>query len=213
MDLENFNKSISALNINRTPIVGKLPDFIFSYLEKNLKWTKYNPQIIRTYLYTGEYGDNLQKKLKRQHVNETDIEKKAIIERKIIHVTKRQVRQRQSFDELLQYDFIELRTKPLQYSPSDLSIFQKGVDVQISVDLLTHGYSNNYDVAILCTGDVDLLESVKYVKNWGKKVILLSHPKLMSYELGKISDHFIDLTKLDHEQIDTFSVLNQQAHH
>ncbi|MFH0970326.1 MAG: NYN domain-containing protein [Candidatus Diapherotrites archaeon] len=204
VDLENFNKSVSALG-QREPVIGGLHKFLSEYLENNLSWSRYNPHFIRTYLYTGTFEDNLKAKLKRQYANETDLEKRHLLEGKIKHVEKKQLIQKQIFKELLDCDFVELRTKPLQYSPVDLSIFQKGVDVQIAVDLLTFGHSNNYDVAILCTGDVDLLESVRYIKNMGKKVILLSHPNLMAYELGRIADHFIDITKISEDNINFFS--------
>jgi uncharacterized LabA/DUF88 family protein len=71
--------------------------------------------------------------------------------------------------------------------------------------LVSHGYKNNFDIAVVCSGDIDLLESIKTVKSLGKKVIITSHPDLMSKQLHAESDYFIDLSKLTDEEIESFS--------
>ena len=59
------------------------------------------------------------------------------------------------------------RMKKLQ----DGTFRQKGVDVQIAIDMLTKAYLNHYDIAILVGGDDDFLDVVKAVKDTGKRVI------------------------------------------
>ncbi len=49
---------------------------------------------------------------------------------------------------------------------------EKGVDVQLAVDMLQFAVSNTYDVAILVSGDGDFAPAVEAVKKLGKHVEL-----------------------------------------
>ncbi len=60
---------------------------------------------------------------------------------------------------------------------------QKGVDVLISIDMISKAYENHYDVAVLVSGDDDLLDVVKTVKNSGKNVMGAFFPKSISKRL------------------------------
>jgi uncharacterized LabA/DUF88 family protein len=55
-------------------------------------------------------------------------------------------------------------------SQSSVSYRQKGVDVFISTDLVAKACSPQYDPAVLRTGDDDLLDAVKAVKEMGRRV-------------------------------------------
>ncbi len=103
------------------------------------------------------------------------------------------------------YYFFEVRAKPLQLSYSDLKIVQKGVDVQLAVDLVDFAHKNIFDVAVVLSGDIDLLESVKAVKNMGKQVILLGDKESIAEEMKKYADFLIDISRFTGEQLDAFS--------
>jgi uncharacterized LabA/DUF88 family protein len=47
---------------------------------------------------------------------------------------------------------------------------QKGVDTLITMDMLTKAYTNQYDIAVLLSGDADFLDLVYEVKNLGKQI-------------------------------------------
>jgi uncharacterized LabA/DUF88 family protein len=47
---------------------------------------------------------------------------------------------------------------------------EKGVDVALSVNMLSKAYKDHYDVAVLISGDGDFACVVKEVKDAGKKV-------------------------------------------
>lgn len=47
---------------------------------------------------------------------------------------------------------------------------EKGVDVQLAVDLLVGAYENTYDTAIILSSDTDLIPAIKKVKELGKSV-------------------------------------------
>lgn len=54
---------------------------------------------------------------------------------------------------------------------------EKGVDVQLAVDMAKLGVANTYDVAIIISGDGDFAAAVEFVKQQGKHV-----------ELGRVKD-------------------------
>lgn len=48
--------------------------------------------------------------------------------------------------------------------------YEKGVDIQLATDMITHSFKNNYDVAILVAGDNDYVGALQAVKDNGKNV-------------------------------------------
>jgi uncharacterized LabA/DUF88 family protein len=67
---------------------------------------------------------------------------------------------------------------------------EKGVDVQIAVDLLVGAYEDLYDTAILISSDTDLIPAMEKVKKLGKEVeyIGFSHkPSLAMQRYATIS--------------------------
>lgn len=53
---------------------------------------------------------------------------------------------------------------------SDDSYHEKGVDVQLAVDLLVGAYENSYDTAIVISSDTDLIPAMHKVKELRKQV-------------------------------------------
>ena len=53
---------------------------------------------------------------------------------------------------------------------ADSGFHEKGVDVQIAVDLLAGAYEDRYDTAILVSSDTDLIPALAKVRAMGKKV-------------------------------------------
>jgi len=122
----------------------------------------------------------------------------------LLEKTKRRFEAQKSLlDKLRSFNFLELRTYPLKYSKGQ--IFQKGVDVQLAVDLVTHAFRDNFDIAVVCSGDIDLLESLKIVKSLGKIVVLMSHPRITAKALKHEADFYIDMSKLRDEDLDRVS--------
>lgn len=189
VDLENFKKSLAKLN--RIPKFEELSHGIFNYAVKSHNWEKFNPRLIRAYAYTGVYTDNLISRLKQ----------KVAPPKVLTRAQEQYKKQKEIFS--LNSKFLEFRTKPLKYEWG--SVFQKGVDVQLAVDLVSHAHMGNFDVAVLCSGDLDLLESMRAVKNLGKKVIMMSHSENVAYKMAKEADSFINLENLSMEDLDTFS--------
>ncbi len=92
--------------------------------------------------------------------------------------------------------YTELRLGRLVYTsqwPSSPP-FEKGVDVQLATDMITHAFKNNYDVAILVAGDNDYVGAIQAVKDNGKHVeVALFGKERTSRQLRDVADRVIAL--------------------
>ncbi len=52
------------------------------------------------------------------------------------------------------------------------SLAQKGVDVELAIDVLDSAHSNRYDVAVLVTGDADFVPLVRRITSLGKNALV-----------------------------------------
>lgn len=72
---------------------------------------------------------------------------------------------------------------------------EKGIDVNIAVDMLKLAFTNQYDTAILVSGDGDFASAVEAVKSLGKKVECAYVSKRKCYHLRQVANRFISLDK------------------
>ncbi len=71
---------------------------------------------------------------------------------------------------------------------------EKGVDIQLTTDLLTHSFKNNYDVAVLVAGDSDYVGALQAVKDNGKNVeVALFGKERTSRPLREVADRVITI--------------------
>ena len=72
--------------------------------------------------------------------------------------------------------------------------YEKGGDIQLATDLLTHSFKNNYDVAILVAGDSDYFGALQAVKDNGKNVeVALFGKERTSRPLREVADRVIEI--------------------
>jgi len=190
LDLDNFRQSLISRDRNKKYDFEKFPYFLIKLLNNKLKFSDCDEEsLIRTYAYTGEYTSNIIEKAESPELAE---------------ILKRRMKAQQIFFDIAKkFSFFELKTLPLKYEEG--KIFQKGIDVKIAVDLLYQTFQNNFDVAVICSGDIDLIEAVRLSKRSGKRIIIVSHLNLVSKELKKEADYFIDIKKFADEELNEFS--------
>lgn len=90
--------------------------------------------------------------------------------------------------------YTELRLGRLVYTNQwpNVPPYEKGTDVQLATDMITHSYKNNYDVAILVAGDNDFAGAVQAVKDNGKHVeVSLFGKQGTSQQLRDVADRVI----------------------
>lgn len=79
---------------------------------------------------------------------------------------------------------------------------EKGVDVQVAVDIVRGSIKNEFDICYLISSDTDLLPAIETAKDEGKKIIYVGFENFMSRALLKNCSSYLILKK---EDIQTFS--------
>jgi len=156
-------------------------------------------------------GSNLYHSLKG-HFRRTDIDigkfsRKLLEKRRLIRIYYYNARvgrreepqryrdQQAFFDSISAIPYCELRLGRLVYiNWPNTPPYEKGVDIQLTTDLLTHSYKNNYDEAILVAGDSDYVGALQAVKDNGKNVeVALFGKERTSRPLREVADKVISL--------------------
>ena len=75
------------------------------------------------------------------------------------------------------------------------SIVEKGVDVMLATDLVLHAVKNNFDTAIIVSGDGDFFPAMETVKKEGKRVEVAAFESNISREATASSNNVIKLKK------------------
>lgn len=75
--------------------------------------------------------------------------------------------QQRFFTALQSIPYWELRLGHLVYRPNGAA-YEKGLDMRLALDMLAHAVRDNFDVAILVSGDSDFVDAVRAVKDQGK---------------------------------------------
>jgi uncharacterized protein (TIGR00288 family) len=72
---------------------------------------------------------------------------------------------------------------------------EKGVDVQIAVDIVRGAIKNEYDICYVISSDTDLLPAIQTAKEEGKKIIYVGFEHFVSQALSRNCASSIILTK------------------
>lgn len=126
-------------------------------------------EIIRAYYYISASGDEL----------------------KLNSITK-EVRK----FELLLTESNNLNLYPVIFKKDNKNAKAKGVDIQLTVDVLTHVYQNNVDTVCLFSGDGDYATLIEEVIRRGKKVYVAAFSNGFSPKLKNLADRIIDLDNI-----------------
>ena len=73
---------------------------------------------------------------------------------------------------------------------------QKEVDVALACELVAHAFKDNYDVAILVSGDRDFIPAIQQIQSAGKKVEVAAFANSVGSEMRKAGDNFHELEKM-----------------
>ncbi len=64
---------------------------------------------------------------------------------------------------------------------------KKGVDIALTMNILTNAFNQNYDIGILFAGDEDYVELVKEVKRCESNKVAYDHSNQKGHSTGKIA--------------------------
>ena len=73
---------------------------------------------------------------------------------------------------------------------------QKEVDVAMACEMVVHALKDNYDVAIVISGDRDFVPAIQHVQSAGKIVEVAAFRTSASEELRRTADKYIELESL-----------------
>jgi uncharacterized LabA/DUF88 family protein len=158
-------------------------------------------------------GSNLYHSLKG-YFKKTDIDigrfsQKLLLKRRLLRIyyynamvgrreePERYRRQQAFFANVGAIPYCELRLGRLVYNNwPNVPPYEKGVDIQLATDLLTHSFKNNYDIAILVAGDSDYVGALQAVKDNGKNVeVALFGKERTSRPLREVADRVITIDR------------------
>jgi len=106
---------------------------------------------------------------------------------------KRYAAQQRFFQRLEKIPYFQIHRGYLSYRGGVL--VEKGVDVKLAVDMIRFAYLDNYDTAILVSGDGDFSPAVELIQDSGKHVENATFTSSRSHQLRQKSDRFISLDK------------------
>lgn len=79
---------------------------------------------------------------------------------------------------------------PRVFKKPKKNVSGKGVDIQMTVDILTHTFQNNIDVIYLLSGDGDYIPLINEVMRAGKQVYVAAFSSGLSPKLKTVADEF-----------------------
>jgi len=156
-------------------------------------------------------GSNMYHSLKG-HFKRTDVDigkfcHKLVEKRRLIRIyyynaqvgrrqePERHQQQQAFFASVSAIPYCELRLGRLVYiNWPTVPPYEKGIDILLTTDLLTHSFKNNYDVGILVAGDSDYVGAVQAVKDNGKNAeVALFGKERTSRPLRDVADRVITI--------------------
>lgn len=73
---------------------------------------------------------------------------------------------------------------------------QKEVDVALACEMVSHAFRDNYDVAILVSGDRDFIPAIQHAQSSGKRVEVAAFANSVGEEMRRSADRFHELEKM-----------------
>lgn len=99
----------------------------------------------------------------------------------------------EKFHKCLEYDGFRVVTRN---SFEDNEGKQKEVDVAMTCEIVSHAYKDNYDVAIIVSGDRDFVPAIEHIQSLGKVVEVASFDKSGSSHIKRAADIYHSLSEL-----------------
>jgi uncharacterized LabA/DUF88 family protein len=86
---------------------------------------------------------------------------------------------------------VELKLGRLEGAPG--RVYEKGVDILVAIELLAGAFKDQYDIAIIISGDGDFADVAREVVAAGKFIFNAYFEDVKSYELARAATGFIPL--------------------
>lgn len=97
----------------------------------------------------------------------------------------------EGFFRALELNGYRVISKPLRQRDGNWT--EKGTDIALATEMLTRGYEDSYDVAVLVSGDDDYSRAVEVVEDHGKQVTVAMFRPNLSDNLQRTADEVVIL--------------------
>lgn len=177
IDFQNFDISYNDY-CNRSRISKKTIDYCL--LSKQLNDVlQLSSQVIKTYLFASKPCDKLLTldNYKRQYDWLCKLKQS-------------------NYFEVIEGQQVIRRIEGVDVDVNDFKTYttlEKGTDVNVAVQMLSKGFQNAYDIAILVSGDTDYIPVVESLHNLGKIVVLATLPQQKIEKYKTIIDRHIPI--------------------
>lgn len=105
---------------------------------------------------------------------------------------------RSNYFEIIEGQQVIRRIEGINFDINDSKTYttlEKGTDVNVAVQMLSKGFQNAYDIAILVSGDTDYIPVVENLHNLGKIVVLATLPQQNVEKYRTIIDKHISINQ------------------
>ena len=127
-------------------VMSKALNHLINDMIVNINFPHSKPEIIRVYYYDARYSYE-----DKEFKNQNQIFKK--------------------IKDSVTYPFEIKLGRLVRSGKNRKELRQKGVDVLLSIDMVSKAFLNHYDIAILVSGDQDFLDAVKIIKDMTDKKV------------------------------------------
>ena len=221
LPLEDYNKLISfGKKIDTTNVSQLVRDALAAYMKNNDPDMMSNDQMLRavydqvsamnlgTSKMTGTKGNRVMIFLDVRNVTSFDKTAKIHFSMMVENLVKgRELMAAYAYDSVMYgsdgvdtsirfHDYLRNNGFDLKLRDTTQETVQKEVDVALAVDMVQHAYDDNYDTAILISGDRDFVPAVEKVKAKGKRVEVASFGGSMSHVLQKKANFKYELDNM-----------------
>lgn len=144
--------------------------------EELMKWVRalrpYGPddELLRAYWYDGEFDESDPRHADQRRYFDA-LDSTPGLEVRLGYLVERTPKWHHPLKQALKKCGVDLKEfeKHFDFKPD---VIQKGVDALITLDLVHHSDSNNFEWAVLVAGDKDLVEAVWQIQDEGRHVVL-----------------------------------------
>lgn len=94
---------------------------------------------------------------------------------------------------------VELKLGRLEGGPD--RVYEKGVDILVAIELLAGAFKDQYDVAVVVSGDGDFADVAREVRGAGKLIFNAFFDLSKSYELSQAANAFVPLDGINWQRL------------
>jgi uncharacterized LabA/DUF88 family protein len=149
-------------------------------------------ELLRAYWYDGAFDPSHTQYAAQRRLFDA-LDSVPGLELRLGHLVERRPKWHRALEQALDSCGVD-RAKFNKQFAMKFDLVQKGVDTIITMDLIRHSQSRNYDWALLIAGDRDLVDPVRSVQDDGRRVVVAAPERAgVAIQLRRRADMFVTI--------------------